>query len=255
MLTAPRSPLNGIRRLAVVLAAGALATCGPVLQAPTPQATVAGEQAAFLAQPYRIRAGDMLEVKHRLATELNDMAVVRPDGRISLPLIPSMAAAGLTTDELETALKQAYARDLRDVELSVLVRSFATQRVFVGGEVEKPGMIDLIDGQTVMQALYAAGGMKPTARSDEVVVVRRGGGDQRLAFAVNLDQVVHGTELGQDMRLQPLDTVIVPRSDIAQVDLWVEQYIRNLLPATPSAGVLYSINSNPTTNASTTTSH
>jgi polysaccharide biosynthesis/export protein len=255
MLTAPRSPLNGVRRLAAMLAVGALAACGPVLQAPTPQATVAGEQAAFLAQPYRIRAGDMLEVKHRLATELNDMAVVRPDGRISLPLIPSMNAAGLTTDELETALKQAYARDLRDVELSVLVRSFATQRVFVGGEVEKPGMIDLIDGQTVMQALYAAGGMKSTARSDEVVVVRRGGGDQRLAFAVNLDQVVHGTELGQDMRLQPLDTVIVPRSDIAQVDLWVEQYIRNLLPATPSAGVLYSINSNPTTNASTTTSH
>jgi len=167
-----------------------------------------------------------------------------------------MTAAGLSTDEIEAALKQAYARDLRDVELSVLVRSFATQRVFVGGEVEKPGMIDLIDGQTVMQALYAAGGMKSTARSDEVVVVRRGGGDQRLAFAVNLDQVVHGTGLGQDMRLQPLDTVIVPRSDIAQVDLWVEQYIRNLLPATPSAGVLYSINSTPSTAAaSTTTSH
>jgi protein involved in polysaccharide export with SLBB domain len=163
-----------------------------------------------------------------------------------------MTAAGLTTDELEAALKQAYARDLRDVELSVLVRSFATQRVFVGGEVEKPGMIDLIDGQTVMQALYAAGGMKSTARSDEVVVVRRGGGDQRLAFAVNLDQVVHGTGLGQDMALQPLDTVIVPRSDIAQVDLWVEQYIRNLLPATPSAGVLYSINSTPSAAASTT---
>jgi polysaccharide biosynthesis/export protein len=82
--------------------------------------------------------------------------------------------------------------------------------------------------------------------------VRRGSGDQRLAFAVNLDQVVHGTALGQDMALQPLDTVIVPRSDVAQVDLWVEQYIRNLLPASPSAGFLYSVNSTPTANASTT---
>ena len=245
MLTAPRSPLNGVRRLAVVLAVGALAACGPVLQAPAPAERVATEQAAFLTQPYRIRAGDMLEVKHRLATELNDMAVVRPDGRISLPLIPSMAAAGATTDELEAALKQAYARDLRNAELSVLVRSFATQRVFVGGEVEKPGMVDLIDGQTVMQALYAAGGMKSTARSNEVVVVRRGAAEQRLAFAVNLDEVVHGTGLGQDVRLQPLDTVIVPRSDIAQIDLWVEQYIRNLLPATPSASVIYSFNNTP----------
>src|SRR5271169_530205 len=150
MLTAVKC-LKRVRRLAVVLALGAPAACGPVLQAPTPQATVATEQAAFLAQPYRIRAGDMLEVKHRLATELNDLAVVRPDGQISLPLIPSIKVAGLTTDQLEVALKQAYARDLRDAELSVLVRSFATQRVFVGGEVEKPGMIDLIDGQTVIQ--------------------------------------------------------------------------------------------------------
>lgn len=254
MPTAVKS-LKGIRRLAVLLAVGAPAACGPVLQAPTPQATVATEQAAFLAQPYRIRAGDMLEVKHRLATELNDLAVVRPDGQISLPLIPSIRVAGLTTDQLEAALKQAYARDLRDVELSVLVRSFATQRVFVGGEVEKPGMIDLIDGQTVIQALYAAGGMKATARSDEVVVVRRGGGDQRLAFAVNLDQVLHGTGLDQDMPLQPLDTVIVPRSDIAQVDLWVEQYIRNLLPAAPSTSFIYSYQNTPTSSAATTVSH
>ena len=255
MPTAVKIALDRLRRLAALLAVAAPAACGPVLQAPTPQATVASEQAAFLAQPYRIRAGDMLEVKHRLATELNDLAVVRPDGRISLPLIPSVTAAGLTTDELETALKQAYARDLRDVELSVLVRSFATQRVFVGGEVEKPGMIDLIDGQTVMQALYAAGGLKSTARSDEVVVVRRGSGDQRLAFAVNLDQVVHGTGLNQDMRLQPLDTVIVPRSDIAQVDLWVEQYFRDLLPAAPSTSFIYSYNNTPSSTASTTVSH
>jgi len=107
----------------------------------------------------------------------------------------------------------------------------------------------------VMQALYAAGGMKSTARSDEVVVVRRGGADQRLAFAVNLDQVVHGTGLDQDMRLQPLDTVIVPRSDIAQVDLWVEQYIRNLLPAAPSTSFIYSYNNTPSSTASSAVSH
>lgn len=246
-----RPPTRSLPRAAILLLALALAACGPVLQTPAPAATVASEQAAFLTQPYRIRAGDMLEVKHRLATELNDLAVVRPDGRISLPLIPSMMAAGATTDELEAALKQAYARDLRNVELSVLVRSFATQRVFVGGEVEKPGMVDLIDGQTVMQALFAAGGMKSTARSDEIVVVRRGAAEQRLAFAVNLDAVVNGTGLGQDVRLQPLDTVIVPRSDIAQVDLWVEQYIRNLLPAAPSTSLIYSFNNTPASSAST----
>jgi protein involved in polysaccharide export with SLBB domain len=248
-----RSRPPAVGRLVALIALFAPAACSPVLQNPTPAAEVTSAQAAFIAQPYRIRAGDMLEVKHRLATELNDVAVVRPDGKISLPLIPSTRVAGLTSDELEANLKQAYARDLRDVQLSVLVRSFATQRVFVGGEVEKPGVIDMVDGETVMQALFAAGGMKSTARSDEVVVVRRSDADQRQVFAVNLDKVVSGTALGQDMPLQPLDTVIVPRSDIAQVDLWVEQYIRNLLPAAPSASVLYTFNNTPT--GASTVSH
>jgi len=165
--------------------------------------------------------------------------IVRPDGRISLPLLPSMMAAGLTSDELEAALRQAYARDLRNVELSVLVRGFATQRVFVGGEVEKPGMIDLVDGQTVMQAVTAAGGWKTTARRDEVVVVRQSDANHRLVFAVNLDDVISGTDLAQDARLLPLDTVIVPRSDIAKLNLWVEQYMRNTLPFNPNANVVY----------------
>jgi protein involved in polysaccharide export with SLBB domain len=225
--------------MALALSAGA---CGPVLQAPAPAGVVANEQAAYLAQPYRIRAGDAIEVKHRIAVELNEVAMVRPDGRISLPLVPSVMAAGLTSDELEAVLRRAYARDLRDVELSVLVRGFATQRVFVGGEVEKPGMIDLVDGQTVMQAVYAAGGLKSTARTKEIVVVRHGEANQRLVFAVNLQDVVSGTDLAQDARLLPLDTVIVPRSDIANVNLFVDQYIKGVLPATPNGTFLYNFN-------------
>ncbi|HUA55117.1 MAG TPA: polysaccharide biosynthesis/export family protein [Candidatus Sulfotelmatobacter sp.] len=253
MIDPARPYWPAVGRLLRLLALGLPAACGPVLQNPTPPTEVASAQAEFIAQPYRIRPGDMLEVKHRLATELNDVAVVRPDGKISLPLIPSTRAAGLTSDELEANLKQAYARDLRDVQLSVLVRSFSTQRVFVGGEVEKPGVLDMVDGETIMQALFAAGGMKSTARSNEVVVVRRGDADRRQIFAVNLDQVMSGAALGQDMPLEPLDTVIVPRSDIAQVDLWVEQYIRNLLPAAPSASVLYTFNNTPT--GASTVSH
>ena len=240
-MTLPASILATARRLGLALAACA-AACGPVLEKPTPAATVANEQATYLEQAYRIRPGDALEVKHRLATELNDLVTVRPDGRISLPLLPSLKAAGLTTDELEAQLRTAYARDLRNVELSVLLRTFATQRVYVGGEVEKPGMIDIVDGQTVLQAIYAAGGLRSTARTKEVVVVRHGEANQRLAFAVNLDDVKSGNDLAQDVRLLPLDTVIVPRSDIANVNLFVDQYIKGVLPATPSGSFLYQFN-------------
>jgi protein involved in polysaccharide export with SLBB domain len=239
------------RWMALALLMLLASACGPVLQAPSPAETVTTGQTAYLAQPYRIRAGDALEVKHRLATELNDVAVVRPDGRISLPLVPSLKAAGLTSDELEAALKQAYARDVRNAELSVLVRSFATQRVYVGGEVDRPGMVDLVDGQTVMQAIYAAGGLKSTARTDEIVVVRHGESNQRLVFAVNLKEVVSGTDLAQDTRLLPLDTVIVPRSDIANVNLFVDQYIKGVLPATASGSFLYQFNATPSAASST----
>jgi polysaccharide export outer membrane protein len=250
---APRLCRRPIRRVALALMlAACAAACGPVLEKPASPGTVASEQAAYVAQPYRIRAGDALEVKHRLATELNDLAVVRPDGRISLPLLPSLVAAGLTTDELEAQLRQAYTRDLRNVELSVLLRTFSTQRVFVGGEVEKPGVIDIVDGQTVMQAIYAAGGMRPTARTHEVVVVRRIEANKRIAFSVNLDDVKSGTDLAQDVPLLPLDTVIVPRSDIANVNLFVDQYIKGVLPATPSGNFLYQFNSSPSASSAAT---
>src|SRR5260221_9933574 len=75
-----------LRRLAPALVI-CLAACGPVLQAPTSPAAVASQQADFLAAPYRIRARDQVEVKHRLPTQLNDLAVVPPDGKISLPLL------------------------------------------------------------------------------------------------------------------------------------------------------------------------
>lgn len=244
------TPISAIvRRLGMALALGA-AACGPVLEKPAAPAVVASEQAAYLAGPYRIRAGDAIEVKHRLATELNDLVTVRPDGKISLPLLPSLQAAGLTSDELEAQLRQAYARDLRNVELSVLLRTFTTQRVFVGGEVEKPGVIDIVDGQTVLQAIYAAGGMRSTARTHEVVVVRRSEANQRIAFAVDLDAVKSGNDLGQDVRLLPLDTVIVPRSDIANVNLFVDQYIKGVLPATPSGTFLYNFNTSPSSSSS-----
>ncbi len=109
-------------------------------------------------------------------------------------------------------------------------------------------MVDLVDGQTVIQAVYAAGGLKDTARTDEIVVIRRGEADQRLVFAINLDDAVSGNNLKQDVRLLPLDTVVVPRSDIARVDLWVDQYLRKVLPANLNASAVYTFG---TTNTNT----
>ena len=97
---------------------------------------------------YLIEPGDSLEVRFFYYSELNDRVTVRPDGRIKLQLIPEVSAAGLTVKEFNAKLIQLYAGCIRYPEISVTMRSFAGQRIFVGGEVGSPQIISLINRLT-----------------------------------------------------------------------------------------------------------
>ena len=92
-----------------------------------------------LAEEYRIQAGDLLDIKFFYNPTLNEQVTVRPDGLISLQLIKSTEAAGLTPEQLTDRLKKEYSAQLKEPDIAVIVRSFAAQRVFVDGEVAKPG--------------------------------------------------------------------------------------------------------------------
>ena len=179
---------------------------------------------------YRIQVGDRLEVKFFYSPELNEQVIVRPDGRISLQLIPEIEVANLTLAMLAKQLTERYAADLNQPQVTVMVREFGTQRVFVDGEVGTPGMVPIFGQMTALQAISQAGGLKETARSSEVLVIRRGTGDVPVAFRVDLKQVREGRNLAQDIALAPLDVIYVPRSRIANVNLFVDQYIRKVLP-------------------------
>ncbi len=123
------------------------------------------------------------------------------------------------------------------------MRSYGAQQVFVGGEVQHPGYLEFQGGErNLMQVLMAAGGMLPTARTSEVLIVRNNVAGKRIIFSVNTDKIVSGEDLGQDVAIHPLDTVLVPRSDIAQADIWVDQYIRQMLPVPGSVSATYAIN-------------
>lgn len=145
-------------------------------------------------------------------------------------------AAGLTPDGLKDSLKRKYeATELRNVEIAVVVRSFSHQKVFVDGEVGSPRLVPIMGQMTVMQAIAQSNGMKESARRNEVIVIRRGRDHKPIITTVNLEKVLDGTDLNQDILLMPFDIVYVPRSPIANVDLWVDQYVRRLLPfALPS---------------------
>jgi protein involved in polysaccharide export with SLBB domain len=179
---------------------------------------------------YSLQVGDQLDIKFFYNPELNEQVTVRPDGRISLQLAHEIMVAGLTPAELAELLTKKYAMEVKRPEITVIVRSFSSQKVYVDGEVSKPGMVPLVGTVTVLQTISQAGGVKDTARTTEVIVIRRGADNQPLAIAVNLDKAIDGTDMSQDIALRPFDIVYVPKSAIANVNVWVDQYIRKNIP-------------------------
>lgn len=190
-------------------------------------------------EEYRLRPGDQLDIRLIHNPEFSDRVVVTPDGQISMPLIGFVPAAGRTPRELQAELQARFRRELRQPEVSVIPRTFAQQRVFVGGEVGTPGVYELPSQIGVLQAVITAGGFRPTAREDGVVLIRRTPDNRAALRVVDLEAVLQRGQLQEDVPLQPFDIVYVPRSDIAEVGLFVEQYIRALLPFEP--GLSYSI--------------
>jgi protein involved in polysaccharide export with SLBB domain len=207
-----------------------LGGCRPVVRRP------AVMSAAVLYPPspdigeYKIGFGDELEIKFFYTPELTTIAIVRPDGRINLPLIGDIVAVRRTPVELGAQIKAAYASQVQRPDVTVNVRTFVTQRVFVGGEVTHPGVQALVGPLTVLQAIMGAEGFKDDARTSEVVVIRRDQANQARVYAVNLDRAISGIDPYQDLALQPADIVVVPRSGVGDVNVWVDQYIRKNLP-------------------------
>jgi protein involved in polysaccharide export with SLBB domain len=210
--------------------------------APKPAAPVAaqapqpGAPAQVLAE-YRIATGDELEIALPLNPELSVRTFVRPDGKISLELVDEVVAEGRTTAELTEHLQNAYSTELRDPEISVNVVSMAA-RVYVDGHVEKPGEYPWSRQVTAMQAVSLAGGLRATATSKHLIVVRRAAGGEQQVFDIDLEQVAEGTGNSRDMFLAPYDTVYVPPSRVADVNKWVDQYLRKNIPISPKKAVV-----------------
>ena len=184
-------------------------------------------QAAKL-QPYRIQPGDELDIKFFYNPELNELVTVRPDGIISLQLIDEVKAAGLEPAELDKILTKKYSKDLRKPVLTVIVRTFSGQRVFVGGEVLRPGLITLAPGMNPVQAVMQAGGLRETASPASTIVIRKGADNRPNPIRLNLQAHMKGIGETADFELQPDDVVIVPKSNIAHLNKFVDDLIRGV---------------------------
>lgn len=193
---------------------------------------------------YRIQAGDQLDIKFFFNPELNETVFVRPDGKISLQLIDDVQAGGLTPTELDEKLSQMYAQELKEPEVTVIVRSFTGQRVYVGGEVTTPGLVNLTSGMTALQAVIGAGGFRETAKPDGVIVIRKGDDNRPVPIRVDLKTAIDGDANEGDIPLRSYDVVYVPKTWIAKANKFVTQYIEQLfLYRGASLGFSYELHS------------
>ncbi len=175
-------------------------------------AEAAGPRSSPIALPsdYVIGVEDRLGVVFWREQDkaLSTDVVVRPDGKISVPMLNDIPAAGLTPEQLADAVEQAASKYIRDAAATVIVREIHSRKVFVIGEVTKPGAVDLGGEMNVMQALASAGGFLEHANKSEVVIVRKAS-DREQRFKFNYKDVVKGKNVEQNIRLLPGDTVLV----------------------------------------------
>ncbi|MGH7906473.1 MAG: polysaccharide biosynthesis/export family protein [Candidatus Binataceae bacterium] len=189
-------------------------------------------QNAALTQGYVIQPGDQLQIDFYLNPEFNENVSVNPNGKIALKMVGYIKAAGLSPTQLAQDVDHAYLKELRNPGAVVHVANMPGREIYVQGQVTKPGAFPLEPGMTLMQAIATAGGLTPDANQD-AVVIRRDQCGVANASKVNLQQAVKNPSGGEDVALAPRDVVVVPRSGIANMDLWVKHYVKDLLPVQP----------------------
>lgn len=169
-------------------------------------ATPAG---AALPAGYVIGADDVLSILFWRDKDMSADVVVRPDGRISLPLINDVEAVGLSPDQLRERLTQVASKFIPDPSLTVVVKEIHSRKVFITGNVGKPGAYPLSGDMNVLQLIALAGGLAEYADAKNIVVMRSGAGGQQ-SFKMNYKDVVKQKNVQQNIVLKPGDTIVVP---------------------------------------------
>jgi polysaccharide export outer membrane protein len=186
---------------------------------------------------YLLQKGDQLSIRVLDLPELSGDVTIGPDGRISVLMLGDTKAAGLTVEELRKQLFDRYALEYKRPEVALTVKSYASLRVYIGGEVEHPGLVPLNGEVSALSAILQSGGFKNTAKTDTVVLIRNDGQDHPVAMKLNLRKTLR--DGSSDIALQPFDVVYVPMSKIARVDQFVDLYVRKSLPMTLNGGFTY----------------
>ena len=206
--------------------------------------------------PYRLQAGDLIAIKFWGVSELDEEQRIRPDGAISLPYVDEVPAAGLTPQQLDDRLTDLYSTELTRPNLTVIVREAVEPRIYIGGEVGIQGTVAWTRELTLFQAIQASGGFLTSARRKQVILIRQQPDGKPIARSVNLLPVLSGGNPAADVRLAARDVIYVPRTKIANVNLFISQYIDDVIPlqSVVSGALLADVTGNSNSSSNSTTS-
>jgi len=221
-MKAPKSQSNALR--AVLRNAGLLvllimlvglplaAQAQPSAQgSPTPAAgaDASAAQAAAADPSYIIGADDVLDISVWKEPDVSRSVPVRPDGKISLPLVSDVQAAGLTPTQLAADLTTRLKKFLNDPQVTVIVTAINSRRIYIVGEVARPGAFPLLPNMTVLQALADAGGFTTFANTKKIHILRMINGKQ-TEFPFEYREVLEGNKTSENITLLPGDEIVVP---------------------------------------------
>jgi polysaccharide export outer membrane protein len=183
----------------------------PAQSVPAAAAAVAAPRPTDPVVPpgYVIGTDDLLSIVYWKDKDMSADAKVRPDGRIALPLLNEVQAAGLTPEQLHQKLTEESKKYMEDANITVVVREINSRKAFITGEVNKPGPYPLTSATTVMQLISMAGGLRDYANGKKIMIMRSENGRQ-VGLPFNYKDVAAGKNLKQNIELKPGDTVVVP---------------------------------------------
>jgi polysaccharide biosynthesis/export protein len=159
---------------------------------------------------YRLHAGDQVDISVWGEDQLRRDTIIRPDGRISFPLAGEIMAAGRTVSDVSKDIETRLKAYVSVPVVTVTISNLNGNRVFVIGQVARPGMFVMNPQLTVLQSLSLAGGMTPFAKGDEIIVLRGTAGKGQKTLRFNFGEVSHGRNLEQNFVLESGDVVVVP---------------------------------------------
>jgi len=201
---------HDVKRVMVYVSLLVWVVSGPVwAQGKTASDTRADKTALIVTDNYIIGPEDVLEISVWKNADLSRQVVVRPDGRISLPLIGDVVAVGRTTTELKNAITEKLKAFKENPTVAIVVQTVNSYYFYVQGAVGQSGKMPLLSRTTLVQAITLAGGLAPDAVRSRIVIFRLGRNNEApKRIFINYDQIILGD--GDNIELKPGDTIVVP---------------------------------------------